>query len=559
MEIKLRPPATRETPESVLDILRDLYGGKQTFVQLQQRFYERKQKEGESLTEFSHALMSLMDLILAGNPGSVPSSDRVLRDQFVEHVRDVMLKRELKRLVREKPSSTLLEVRSEALRWVEEGNREVVASYVQPWCNLTQGRVVEPESKIRFQETTELKEVKEMLRQQQVQINELTQRLESFMSQKNESSVTSTRQNSSRRCLRCNRFGHIARYCRQPWPIDANSRSPQVTVNETSVGEPDSVVSPTVLSHIVEGDSEVSQTPVCPTIVQRLVGKCPIVTVQMGGVEISCLSDTGSMVTTVTESFFEKHFRQLGVDTLKKCNWLQLKAANGLEIPYVGYFETDVTVLGQILPGQGILVVKDPVDTLFHQRKELTPGLLGMNVIGQCYNDLFEQHGPALFSVPQIRQAELGWKDALLQCHRADEAPSPGFIGYVKVQSRHPVQIPAGTMRLVPALCPKSIKSCTSVFLEPLGPDDGGLPAGVLISPALLQCIQGMVQIPVVNVSTEPLYLPSRIRLGCLASAEVVTKSDQDIFFEEDLSCDSNTVIVQCQTIITASNIDIQG
>lgn len=78
MEIKLRPPAARETPESVFDILRDLYGGKQTFVQLQQRFYERKQKEGESLTEFSHALMSLMDLILAGNPGSVPSSDRVL-------------------------------------------------------------------------------------------------------------------------------------------------------------------------------------------------------------------------------------------------------------------------------------------------------------------------------------------------------------------------------------------------------------------------------------------------------------------------------------------------
>lgn len=36
-------------------------------------------------------------------------------------------------------------------------------------------------------------------------------------------------------------------------------------------------------------------------------------------------------------------------------------------------------------------------------------------------------------------------------------------------------------------------------------------------------------------------------------------QSDQDIFFKEDLSCDSNTVIVQCQTITTASNIDIEG
>nr|XP_055035571.1 uncharacterized protein LOC129423357 [Misgurnus anguillicaudatus] len=558
MEIKLRPQATRETPESVFDILRDLYGGKQTFVQLQQRFFERKQKEGESLTEFSHALMSLMDLILCGNPESVPNSDRVLRDQFMEHVRDVMLKRELKRLVREKPSSTLLEVRSEALRWVEEGNGEMAASRVQPWCNLTQGRVVEHEPKVKFHESTELKEVKEMLRQQQIQITELTQRFDSLMSQKNEFSVTSTRQNSSRRCLRCNKVGHIARHCRQPWPIESNPRTPQVNVNETSVEEHDSVASPTVLSQTVN-NSEVSQSPVCPTILQRLVGKCPIVTVHMGGVEISCLLDTGSMVTTVTESFFENHFQQLGVDVLKKCSWLQLKAANGLEIPYVGYFEVDVTVLGQTLPRQGILVVKDPVDAGFHQRKELTPGLLGMNVIGQCYNDLFEKHGTALFSVPQVRQAEIGWKDALSQCQRADDAPFPGFIGYVRVQSLHPVQIPAGTMRLVPALCPKSIKSCTTFVLEPLGPSDGGLPPGVLISPALVQCTQGIVQIPVVNVGTEALYLPPRIRLGSLASAEVVIKSEQDIVFKADLQSDPNTVIVQCQAITITSSIDVQG
>lgn len=85
-------------------------------------------------------------------------------------------------------------------------------------------------------------------------------------------------------------------------------------------------------------------------------------------------------------------------------------------------------------------------------------------MIGQCYNDLFEKHGSALFSAPQVRQAELGWRDVLSQCHRADGAPCPGLIGYVKVQSCHPVQIPAGTMRLVPALCPKNIKSCTVFF-----------------------------------------------------------------------------------------------
>jgi len=209
-------------------------------------------------------------------------------------------------LVREKPTSTLLEARSEALRWVEEGNKEAAASYVQPWCNVTQGRVVELEPKVRFHESIELKEIKDMLRQQQTLITELTQRLDSLMSQKNEPSVNATRQNNSRRCLRCNRVGHIARYCRQPWPIESNPRSPQVNVNETSVGEPDSVA-PAVLSQVI-GDSETSPSPCCPTILQRLVGRCPVVNVQIGGVEISCLLDTGSMVTTITQSFFEKHF-----------------------------------------------------------------------------------------------------------------------------------------------------------------------------------------------------------------------------------------------------------
>lgn len=36
----------------------------------------------------------------------------------------------------------------------------------------------------------------------------------------------------------------------------------------------------------------------------QLVRKCPVLSVVMGGVAVPCLIDTGSMVTTVTESFF---------------------------------------------------------------------------------------------------------------------------------------------------------------------------------------------------------------------------------------------------------------
>ena len=55
----------------------------------------------------------------------------------------------------------------------------------------------------------------------------------------------------------------------------------------------------------------------------------------IGGVSVSCLVDTGSMVSTITESFFQEQFAHL--DRLRSCHWLQLRAANGLAIPHIGY------------------------------------------------------------------------------------------------------------------------------------------------------------------------------------------------------------------------------
>ena len=51
--------------------------------------------------------------------------------------------------------------------------------------------------------------------------------------------------------------------------------------------------------------------------------------------------------------------------------------ANGLEIPYSGYIETDIQICGHVVRDRGILIVKDV-------KGRNTPGLIGMNVISQC-------------------------------------------------------------------------------------------------------------------------------------------------------------------------------
>lgn len=120
-EIKFRSSTERRDPDRICAILKELYGCNQSYVTLQQAFFPRHQLEGETLQEFSLALLALMAQVKQHAPDGMPSSEVLLRDQFVEHVMDSSLRRELKQLVRGQPTATLLELRSEAIRWEREG------------------------------------------------------------------------------------------------------------------------------------------------------------------------------------------------------------------------------------------------------------------------------------------------------------------------------------------------------------------------------------------------------------------------------------------------------
>ena len=235
----------------------------------------------------------------------------------------------------------------------------------------------------------------------------------------------------------------------------------------------------------------------------------------MGGTPVPCLIDTGSMVSTITESFFLQHFEPWGQDRLRSCHWLRLSAANGLPIPYVGYIELDVELCGKSVPKCGVLIVKDPPNMLASQ----APGVLGMNVLSRRYRELFGQHGAALFKTPSVLQAPSPIVEALQQCHRTETQPLRVDLGRVKVRGRRAQRIPGGTMKLVAATCMEQ-QSSTSVLFEP---PESGLPAGLLASPALLGITRGTVYVPVVNVGTIDVLLYPRTIVGQVSSTTVVT------------------------------------
>lgn len=237
--------------------------------------------------------------------------------------------------------------------------------------------------------------------------------------------------------------------------------------------------------------------------------------VTMGGVKVPCLVDTGSMVSTIRESFFRQHFETWGLEKLQSCHWLQLQAANGLPIPYLGYLELEVELCGRTLPECGLLVVKDPPDGA----SPPAPGVLGMNILRRCYSTLFGQHGPALFDLHTVTEAPTPVVQALQRCHQASLSPVADVFSKVKLRGKKACRIFGGTMQLVPATC-SFHRSVTSVLFEP---SERGLPAGLLASPALVQVEGGTVYIPVTNIGTSDVLLYPRTEIGSLREVCVVS------------------------------------
>ena len=75
----------------------------------------------------------------------------------------------------------------------------------------------------------------------------------------------------------------------------------------------------------------------------KTIGKCPTVEISIGDNKLTCLIYTGSMVSTITEKYFQEHLKN-DFELFSNKKYLKLKAANGLEIPYIGYIEAGIYV-----------------------------------------------------------------------------------------------------------------------------------------------------------------------------------------------------------------------
>ena len=240
-------------------------------------------------------------------------------------------------------------------------------------------------------------------------------------------------------------------------------------------------------------------------VLAKTVGGWLLVNAKFGARKIQCLLDTGSQVTTVTESFF-RDVEPACQELLTTDGWLTINAANGLVIPYVGIVSLLVEVEGNVLPDVGILVVKDPSSGCQEESKSRVNGIIGTNVLSKlpAYKDL-------IVSDKSQDQEDIN-AQAVLR------------TSFVKISGHTGVVIPPlSVSRIDVVLQRKELQG--TVLVEPLTQPIRG---AIQITPTIFSMSdtdKGTLQ--AINMSAKQVVLPPRTRMGKIGQVETVEREDR--------------------------------
>ena len=122
----------------------------------------------------------------------------------------------------------------------------------------------------------------------------------------------------------------------------------------------------------------------------RLISPSPRGRMQIAGVQIGCVYDTGAETSIISSSVFHSQLKEkLGENALKKMDGLFMNVVGigGLEIPIEGYIEVPVLLDGQSLRGS-FLITKDSACRAVQLDQ---PILIGCNILRKLACDLFEK------------------------------------------------------------------------------------------------------------------------------------------------------------------------
>ena len=219
-----------------------------------------------------------------------------------------------------------------------------------------------------------------------------------------------------------------------------------------------------------------------------LVGTSNVLKIKVDGNECEGLIDTGSMITTVGEEFYQKKLQHLELRDLAAV--LQIEGAGGQNVPYLGMIEAEMEIPGAKPLHVPVLVVPA---TKFNSS---VPVIVGTNVL-----KVIQNKDDTVPLEPQITKS--------IEAIVADDE--------IAVYTASEVAIDPGASIVISGRVGKKGR-----FLEGCLEPSNSLPGGILMPATVTSINNNKVTVCMMNISQKTVHIPCRQKIAYMVHNSIV-------------------------------------